>query len=139
LRDAETHIPIVYERVFGEVNITTLNSRQYAIVVDPVNRNTGKPNMGSKELRKGELSIFLLPGERLESGILSVYVMDSEEALLLRAKEQFKKGKETKAPGDRWMIYDGHGTLFLLLLLKSLKVELFLSMKLMMAHYFEGC
>jgi major vault protein len=105
IKDAETHIPDVYERVVGEVNITTLNSRQYAVVVDPVDRNTGKPNMGSKELRKGELSFFLLPGERLESGIQAVYVLDSEEALLLRAKEQFKEGKETRAPGDRWMIY----------------------------------
>jgi len=82
-----------------------LNSRQYAVVIDPVDRNTGKPSMGSKELRKGEVSFFLLPGERLESGIQAVYVMDSEEALLLRAKEQFKEGKETRAPGDRWMIY----------------------------------
>jgi len=105
LKDAETHIPDVYERVVGEVNITTLNSRQYAVVIDPVDRNTGKPNMGSKELRKGEVSFFLLPGERLESGIQAVYVLDSEEALLLRAKEQFKEGKETRAPGDRWMIY----------------------------------
>jgi len=62
--------------------------------------------MGSKELRKGELSFFLLPGEKLESGIQAVYVLDSEEALLLRAREAFKENKETtRAPGDRWMIY----------------------------------
>jgi len=102
--NAETHISDVYERVVGEVNITTLNSRQYA-VIDPVDRNTGKPNMGAKELRKGEVSFFLLLGERFESGIQYVYVMDSEETLLLRAKKQFKKRKETKVPRDRWMIY----------------------------------
>jgi len=102
--NAETHISNVYKRVVGEVNITTLNSRQYT-VVDLVDHNTGKPNMGAKELRKGEVSFVLLPGKRLESGIQSVYVMDSEETLLLRAKKQFKKGKEIRAPGDRWMIY----------------------------------
>jgi len=104
IREAETHIPDVYERVVGEVNITTLNSRQYCVVVDPVDAKTGKPKLGSKELRKGEVSFFLLPGEKLESGIQAVYVLDSEEALLLRAKEQLTDGKE-RAPGDRWMIY----------------------------------
>jgi len=83
------------------VNITTLSSRQYCIVLDPVDEETQKPRLGSKELRKGELSFFLLPGERLESGIQSIFVLDSEEALLLRAKESF----EDRQPGDRWMIY----------------------------------
>jgi major vault protein len=102
--NAETHIPDVYERVVGEVNITTLNSRQYCVVVDPVDHKTGKPKLGAKELRKGEVSFFLLPGEKLESGIQAVYVLDSEEALLLRAKEGLRDGQD-RAPGDRWMIY----------------------------------
>jgi len=105
IKDAETHIPDVYERVVGEVNITTLNSRQYAVVVDPVDHKTGKPRLGSKELRKGEVSFFLLPGEKLESGIQAVYVLDSEEALLLRAKEIYQDKEGQRAPGDRWMIY----------------------------------
>jgi major vault protein len=109
IRDAETHIPDVYERVVGEVNITTLNSRQYCVVLDPFDRRTGKPQMGAKLLRRGEESFFLLPGERLESGIQSVYVLESDEALLLRAREALiedpKDEKSVRAPGDRWMIY----------------------------------
>jgi major vault protein len=54
--------------------------------------------------RKGPSS-FLLPGERLEAGIQEVHVFDSEEALLLRAREEFKDGEELRHPGDRWMIY----------------------------------
>jgi len=105
IRDAETHIPDVYERVVGEVNITTLTSRQYCVVLDPWDLKAGKPRLGSKELRKGELSFFLQPGEKLESGIQSIYVLDSEEALLLRAKEAFQDHKEVRQPGDRWMIF----------------------------------
>jgi major vault protein len=102
---AESHIPDVYETVVGEVPITTLTSRQYCVVLDPADPKTGKPALGMRELRKGERSFFLLPGERLEAGTQNVHVLDSSEALLLRAREQFTDGKETRAPGDRWMIY----------------------------------
>jgi major vault protein len=104
LKDAETHIPDVYEKLVGEVKITTLTSRQYCVVLDPVGPD-GKPQLGKRELRKGETSFFLKPGERLESGIQNIHVLDSEEALLLRARESFVDGKEQRCPGDRWMIY----------------------------------
>jgi major vault protein len=102
--DAEIHIPDVYEQVVGEVKITTLNNRQYCVVVDPVGEN-GKPQLGQKQLRKGETSFFLRPGESLEHGIQDVHVLAEEEALLLRAKEAFVDGNVQHQPGDRWMIY----------------------------------
>jgi len=103
--DAETHIPDVYEEVVGEVKITTLNNRQYTVVLDPVDDN-GLNKLGKKELRTGERSFFLNPGERLENGIQNVHVLDGEEALLLRAKESFtdEQTKEVRKPGDKWMI-----------------------------------
>jgi len=108
INDTETHIPDVYEEMVGEVRITTLNNRQYTIVLDPVDKETGKNKLGKKELRKGEVSFFLAPGERLESGIQNVHVLDGEEALLLRAKESFTDNSGDKdverAPGDKWMI-----------------------------------
>jgi len=100
----ERHIPDVYEVVVVEVNITTLNSRQYCVVVDPVSAATGKPALGMRELRKGERSFFLLPGERLEAGIQNVHVLESGESLLLRAREQFQDGAEVRKPGDRWLM-----------------------------------
>eukprot|EP01128_Nolandella_sp_AFSM9_P001760 TRINITY_DN12176_c1_g1_i1.p1 TRINITY_DN12176_c1_g1~~TRINITY_DN12176_c1_g1_i1.p1 ORF type:complete len:839 (-),score=227.85 TRINITY_DN12176_c1_g1_i1:134-2629(-) len=103
LQDKETHIPDVNERVIGEIPITTLNSRQYAVVVNPV--KNGVPQLGKRELRTGEVSFFLRPGERLESGIQNVHVLDADQALLLRAREAFTDGKTERAPGDRWMIY----------------------------------
>jgi len=103
--DAETHIPDVYEQVVGEVKIVTLTNRQYCVVLDPIGAN-GKPQLGQKQLRKGEVSFFLRPGETLEGkGIQDVHVLGEEEALLLRAKESFNDEKERHQPGDRWMIY----------------------------------
>jgi len=102
--DTETHIPDVYEQVVGEVKITSLTNRQFCVVLDPW--KDGKPRLGQKELRKGECSFFLKPGERLEAGIQPVIVLAEEEALLLRARENFVDDlkKERKA-GDRWMLY----------------------------------
>jgi len=103
--DASTHIPDVYERVIGEVAVTTLTSRQYCVVLDPVDK-VGRNQLGKRELRKGETSFFLNPGERLEGGRpQNVFVLDSEEALLLCARESYGEGKESRKPGDRWMIF----------------------------------
>jgi len=107
INDASTHLPDIYERVVGEVNVTTLSGRQYAVVLDPIGKD-GKNQLGKRELRKGEASFFLAPGERLEAGVQNIHVLDSEEALLLRARESFidSSGKEKvqRKPGDRWMI-----------------------------------
>jgi major vault protein len=102
---AERHIPDVYELVVGEVNVTTLNSRQYCVILDPVDRESKKQQLGMRVLVKGPNSFFLQPGERLEAGIQDVQVLDSEEALLLRAREGFQDAEARRSPGDRWMIY----------------------------------
>jgi major vault protein len=106
---AAKHIPDVYEIVVGEVSITTLNSRQYCVILDPFDQKAKKQQLGTRVLVTGPASFFLQPGERLEAGIQDVQVLDTEEALLLRAREGFeektKEGVTHRAPGDRWMIY----------------------------------
>ena len=51
--------------------------------------NIGKPNFGKRELRHGETSFFLHPGERLEKGIQDVDVLAEDETLLLQALETY--------------------------------------------------
>ncbi|CAF1088829.1 unnamed protein product, partial [Adineta ricciae] len=102
--DAETHIPDVYEEVVGIVSVTVLNSRQYCIIVNPVDSD-GKPQLGKRKLIKGETSFFLQPGEKLENGIQDVYVLEEDEGLILRCTETFKEDENIlRNPGDRWMI-----------------------------------
>ena len=72
----------------GIVKITTLNNRQYCVILDPVGKD-GKPQLGQKKLIKGERSFFLSPGERLEKGIQNVYVLEEDEGLILKANEAF--------------------------------------------------
>ncbi|KAF7697990.1 hypothetical protein HF521_004500 [Silurus meridionalis] len=120
--DREAHIPSVAEEIVGVVDVTTLSSREYCVILDPVGPD-GKPQLGQKRVVKGERSFFLRPGERLENGIQDVYVLSEEEGLVLRAVEAFadtkaqeedgeeeeKEGSSKKAgvqrrPGDRWML-----------------------------------
>ncbi|XP_031155882.1 major vault protein [Sander lucioperca] len=128
MKDREAHIPSVSEEVVGVVEVTTLSSRQYCVILDPVGPD-GKPQLGQKRVVKGERSFFLQPGERLEQGIQDVYVLSEEEGLVLRAVEAFndtqERGEEEdepeeeeeerakrsrrspgvlRRPGDRWML-----------------------------------
>ncbi|KNC53117.1 major vault protein [Thecamonas trahens ATCC 50062] len=117
LADADQYIPDVYEAVVGQIEITTLTNRQYCVVVDPVDAKTGRQRFGHREVRIGERSFFLNPGERLESGIEDVYVLGEDEALVIRANQAFddvvaSRGADgavtettvARTPGDLWMI-----------------------------------
>ncbi|XP_015249721.1 PREDICTED: major vault protein isoform X1 [Cyprinodon variegatus] len=129
MADREAHIPSVAEEVVGVVDVTTLSSRQYCVILDPVGTD-GKPQLGKKKVVKGERSFFLQPGEQLENGIQDVYVLSEEEGLVLRAVEAFvdeseeapedeedeeeeqrrdsaKRSRQSgvlRRPGDRWML-----------------------------------
>ncbi|XP_023853987.1 major vault protein isoform X1 [Salvelinus sp. IW2-2015] len=125
MAEREAHIPSVAEEVVGVVNVTTLSSRQYCVILDPVGPD-GKPQLGQKRVCKGERSFFLQPGEHLEEGIQDVYILSEEEGLVLRAIEAFKDTQEQeeeeeeeeeeeraklsrrgglqRRPGDRWML-----------------------------------
>ncbi len=44
--DTETHILNVYEQLVAVVNVITLGSREYCVILDPVDE--GKPQLGRK-------------------------------------------------------------------------------------------
>ncbi|KAK5884396.1 hypothetical protein CesoFtcFv8_018222 [Champsocephalus esox] len=96
IADREAHIPSVAEEVVGVVYVTTLSSRHYGVILDPVGHD-GKPQLGQKRVVKGERSFFLQPGEQLEQGIQDVYVLSEEEGLVLRAVEAFNDTLEVRA------------------------------------------
>lgn len=74
----------------GVVSVTVLNSREYCVILDPVDDN-GKPQLGKKKLVKGEKTFFLQPGEKLAKGIQPVFVLEEDEGLILRCTEAFKE------------------------------------------------
>ncbi|CUG92246.1 major vault protein, putative [Bodo saltans] len=106
-KSAATHIPDVYEKILADIKVTTLNNRQYCVVLDPFDQAAGRNSVGNKEIRRGEVSFFLHPGERLRNGIENVLVLGKDEALLLKAVEAFDDAtnKGARKPGEKWMIY----------------------------------
>ena len=105
IEDSDTHIPDVYETLVETIDAVILNNRQYCYILDPVD-DKGKNQYGTKELKTGECTFFLKPFESLENGIQDVIVLADDEALLLKAVENYKDptGK-THLPGEKWMIY----------------------------------
>ncbi|CAF1313291.1 unnamed protein product [Rotaria sordida] len=104
LNDTETHTLSVYEQLVAVVDVITLNSRQYCVILDPV--ANGKPQLGKKKLIVGEKSFFLQPGEKLENGIQDVYILGEDEGVILKCIEAFtdEQASTDRNPGDRWMI-----------------------------------
>jgi major vault protein len=91
-----------------------MNSRQWAVIHNPVDKNTGKNALGTAKLLRGEASFFLQPGEVLNPGPENVYVLEEQHALSVLAVESFeeeledRQGRKTRVrrnAGDRWLVY----------------------------------
>jgi major vault protein len=52
---AESHIPDVYEEVICLVELTTLTSRQYCVVLNPTDPATNEQRLGGREVREVSL------------------------------------------------------------------------------------
>ncbi|XP_057307878.1 major vault protein-like [Hydractinia symbiolongicarpus] len=105
--DSQLYIPEVGEVIVEQKSRTVLKRDQYAVVLNPVDKS-GKQQLGKRELRKGQTSFFLKPGEQLENGIQNAYLLEDNEALILSAAYAFTDttGEEPveRSPGDVWMI-----------------------------------
>lgn len=117
---ASYHLIDVYETFIVEVELTILGQQEYCVIVNPFDPKTGKNKLGAKELRVGDCSFFLQPGEEiLDEKINDVYILQNDEALLLKAKEKVgitirsfneKTGKieaveKQVLPGEKWLEY----------------------------------
>lgn len=99
------HIQDVYEEVVGVENAISLSTRQYCVVLNPVNEGTNENVWGTKVLVKGEKTFFLKPGEELQDGrVQNVEVLGEEEALLLQATQDHGEDTQFRRAGDRWII-----------------------------------
>ena len=103
---APFHIIDIYEEFINLVDVTILRKNQYCYVKDPIDPNTGKNRLGNLQLRVGESSFFLQPGEHLQGGIKNAHILQEDQALLLRAEEAMKdEDGNARIAGDKWMIH----------------------------------
>ena len=100
---ATTHICDVYEKLINEIPINVLSNNEYCYLLNPL--EDGINQMGKKILIKGPHAFFLNPGELLEGGIKPNYILSDDEALLMKALEQYEDSEVgKKLPGDYWMV-----------------------------------
>lgn len=108
-KDTEQYMCSIEEVLVGVVDITTLSAYEYCVILNPVS-GTGVPQLGKRKLVRGPASFFLMPGESLEFGVMPVYVLGSDEGLLLRAIERFVDNEDDatrqviRQPGEQWLI-----------------------------------
>lgn len=100
----DVHIIDANEELIQEKKIVILTLNQYCIIKDPLGKD-GKPQYGKQELRRGEAKFFIQPGESYDP-IQNIQVVHEDEALLLKAKVDFKDqktGQNFKA-GQTWLL-----------------------------------
>ncbi|CAF0779422.1 unnamed protein product [Rotaria sordida] len=101
----ETYILNVYEQLVAIIDIKTLNSRQYCVILNPVSSD-GKNQLGKKKLVVGDKSFFLQPNEQLEKGIQDIYILSEDEGIVVKCIESFNDEIDnvTRVPGDKWVV-----------------------------------
>ena len=105
--DCAEFTPFPGEQIVKEVNLVTLTKKRFAIILDPV--ENGVQQLGRRKIVT-QSSFFLRPGERMQGGVLDMYVLSQDEALHLKALDEFTDtDSDSGAPvlrkaGDQWLL-----------------------------------
>jgi len=107
--DTETHTLNVYEQLVAVVNVITLNSRQYCVIIDP--NEGGKPQLG----RKVCISIK-------EICLFNIWLFFFRNLLLVKNHFFFNQEKNLKMVFKMFIFWEKTKVLFLNVL-KNLKIN----------------
>ncbi|CAF3396732.1 unnamed protein product [Rotaria socialis] len=101
----ETHILNVYEQLVAIIDMKTLNSRQYCVILNPFSAD-GKNQFGKRKLVVGEKSFFLQPNEQMEKGIQDVFILCGDEGVVVKCIESFQDEIDNviRVPGEQWVV-----------------------------------
>jgi len=95
---SESYLLHIEEAYVAKVAIITLTKREYMVITNPVGPD-GKPRYGKQEIRRGETSFFLQPGE-VAGEKREVEVLMANEALMVQGLEDHPLGKA----GEKFLI-----------------------------------
>jgi major vault protein len=105
----EVFIPPPEVKVTQEVAAIHVDSLRYCLIGNPYDPVSRRNHVGMRVVREGPATFFLFPGEKIISHA-DKYQLQSEDALLLAAKEDFLDRSDASADpilrraGTRWMI-----------------------------------
>lgn len=100
-------VPEPQEKIIKVVDLIKVNSLQFAIIHDPVGPS-GQPQLGRRKVVTNT-AFFIYPGERLDaSGIIDAYILGEDEAVLVKAVEEFTDNEVSPAvkrvSGEQWLL-----------------------------------
>jgi len=100
-KESESYLLNVEETLLAKTEIVSLTKREYVRIQNPVGSD-GVPKFGHQEIRKGECTFFLKPGETIVEK-KEVEVLTATEALEVQSLEDHTKPERHQA-GERWLI-----------------------------------
>lgn len=68
-------------QVVGVVDITTLNNRQYCVILDPVDKD-GRPQLGQKRLVKVPVIFYILIGNQMLFYLISLHNVSMHRGII---------------------------------------------------------
>ena len=94
------------EDIYGKIeNKLIVKEGQYAIILNPYDKQSGDVKHGDTEIRVGPTIFSLYPGEILEKNrILNEYVLIQDTGLLMKALRDFKDDEVDRKAGDLWIV-----------------------------------
>jgi major vault protein len=110
VRGPGRYIPRKEIGVVSQEKAHVLRDTQYAVVLNPVDRQTGRIQEGRRRVIPGPDVFFLEPGELLEGDIRQKHVLTERQGLKLQAVDDFTETPPGGAPlarqaGDYWIIH----------------------------------
>jgi len=109
VRGPGRYVPNGAVEVVSAEKARVLKESEYCVVVNPIDRATGKIQEGKRKVIAGPDVFFLEPGEALEGDVRRKHVLSELQGLKLQALDDFSEpdGKGATQPrraGDTWII-----------------------------------
>ncbi len=109
VRGPGRYIPRKEVQVVSEQKALMLRETEYCVVLNPIDRATGRIQEGRRRVIAGPEVVFLEPGEALEGDVRQKHVLTDRDGLKLRALDHFTETrrdgtKVERRAGDMWII-----------------------------------
>lgn len=94
------------EAIYGSIEDKLIvKEGQYAIILNPFDKNIGDVKHGDREIRMGPTIFSLHPGEELENHkIRDQFILIQDTGLLMKALRDFKDDDTERKAGDLWIV-----------------------------------
>ncbi len=109
VRGPGRYVPSVEVSVVSAEKARVLKETEYCVVLNPVDRSTGRIQEGRRKVISGPDVFFLEPGEILEGDVRRKHVLSEMQGLKLQALDDFSEPEEGGEPrlrkaGDTWIV-----------------------------------